>query len=230
MFKFARLGSLALVLALGLGMTAFGAGCSAGDASSDEVGTGEDMFTVDIPKSEELLAKAVQLAERHDGGQACEEEVYLTDIVDNLRKAIAVRDTVWFRTRVIAAKPILVKVLGGSLEWQEILGTFKPNRLSTLPGALNAGVSLWDTSGGVFGNKGRLEFQANGKAVVHTLDIENMQNIHWNSAPTTWSFQNNQIKLGNGETYDVTFEDGMLKATLPGGGIAYISQKSECEA
>ena len=232
MFKFGRLGSFALVLALGLSTAAFGSGCAAeGEASSEELGTGEDNFTVDIPKSEELLAKAVKMAERHAAGHSCEEDIYLTEIAATLRQAIAVRDTVWFRTRVIPTKPILVKVLGGSLDWQEIVGTFKPAQLAeTLPAALAAGVSLWDTNGGGFGNTGRLELNANGKATIHTLDVEDMDNIHWTSAPTTWSFANGKLELGNGEVYGVTYDNHTLILTTPDGALGYVSQKSECEA
>jgi hypothetical protein len=184
---------------------------------------------IDIPKSEALLAKAVKLADLHAAGNACESEAYLSSIVDLLRQAIAVRDTVYFRTQVIAKKPVLAHELKGTLAWQEVLGNFKPNDLNTLPAALSADVSLWDTDGGAFGNKQRLEFLPDGKAILHVLDV-NSSDFHWNDTPTTWTYEKGQLSLGTGDRYVITFESGTLEAQLPGGGIAFVSTQSECEA
>ena len=56
-----------------------------------------------------------------------------------VREAIKVRNTMFFRTRVVAKKEPLKSALGGILAWQEILGTFRPGDRSTLKAAFEAG-------------------------------------------------------------------------------------------
>jgi hypothetical protein len=201
------------------------------DASAPD--SSEQAFSVNIPESERFLAKAVEEATLHASG-GCEHDAYRSTIVDFLRKAVAVRDTVYFRTQVIGTKAILAQELAGTLEWQEILGTYNPKNLKTLPAALVKGVSLWDTSGGVYGNRERVEFRANGVAVVYVLNTDDIKNIHWDSSNTTWRYSSTvstagTITLGTGIAYDVTIEDGLLWARATNAGTL-ISQQSECEA
>jgi hypothetical protein len=209
--------------------------CAAPTAPGDDAAeAGEQLSTIDIPKSESLLAKAVAVAERHAQGNVCEDsgngDVLRSTIVDLLRQAVAVRDTVYFRTKVIAKKAILAQELSGTLEWQEILGTFDPRNLATLPAALATGVSLWDTDGGAYGNKARIEFHPNGQAVLYVLDVDTNTPV-WHHSPTTWSFENRSIHLGTGTVYEVKFTDGMLEALEPGTDFpAFVSPESECEA
>lgn len=228
---FARISALAFVVSLGLSSTLVGCAAAADDSSNSggNTGEGEDNFTsADITKSEQLLAKAVSLAEKHAAGRACDDDAYLSTIVDTLRQAIAARNTVYFRTKVIAKKEVLAKELAGTLEWQEILGVYDPAKPQTLAAAFNAGVSLWDVNGGVYGNKERIELKANGKAIVHTLDTES-QDFHWNQQETTWRLDGSKLTLGTGLALTTEWKDGMLSAKIDG-GLAFISQKSECEA
>ena len=220
-----RLSALFFVVALGLTSAA-----CAGQSSDaqEQVGSGEEAISSgDIAQSDSLLAEAVQQADAH-AKDACGSEVYRSTIVDTINQAIALRDTVWFRTQVIAKKPELVRELGGTLEWQKILGVYDPAKPSTLVAAANAGFSLWDTSGGVYGNKVQLEL-ANGKAIVHTLDTDSAD-LHWTTANTTWTYANGTLTLGTGETYALSWENGMLVAKTADGSIAFVSQQSECEA
>jgi hypothetical protein len=214
---------------------AFSAACAApSDTSGGVADTGEALSAVDIPKSEALLAKAVAVAERHAAGNVCEDsgdgDVLRSTIVDLLRQAVAVRDTVYFRTHVIGTKAILAQELAGTLEWQEILGTFNPHNLDTLPAALSTGVSLWDTSGGVYGNRARIEFHTHGEALLYVLDTESDKPT-WSHSTTTWSYHDKTLELGNGAVYRVKFADGMLEAMEAAGDFpAFISPQSECEA
>ncbi len=224
----ARFSSLVLVVSLGL----TGAACASptDEADSDaEVGTGEDAFTADIPKSERLLALAVKQAEQH-AKDSCGTDTYRSTIVETLHQAIAVRNTVWFRTKVIPTKPAIVAALADTLEWQAILGTYDGRKPETFIAAANAGFSLWDTNGGAYGNQRRIQLAANGKATVHTLDTES-KDFHWNTKATTWSYANGKLTLGTGATYSVKWESGMLTATPPGGNNPdFVSYQSECEA
>jgi hypothetical protein len=231
---FARISALVLVALLGT-TTVVGCAAAADDSSSNggggggNTGEGEDNFTsADIGKSEQLLAKAVTLAEKHAAGRACDDDAYLSTIVDTLRQAIAARNTVYFRTKVIAKKEVLAKELAGTLEWQEILGVYNPQKPETLATAFGAGVSLWDVNGGVYGNTQRIELKANGKAIIHTLDTES-QDFHWNQKETTWRLEGSKLTLGTGLALSTEWKDGMLSAKKDG-GLAFISQKSECEA
>ena len=212
------------------------AACAApGDApdSASDSAEAEQGFTVDIPESERLLSQAVVLAERHAKGDVCDDtgngEPLRSSIVDLLRKAIAVRDTVYFRTQVIGKKAILAQELASTLEWQEILGVFKPTDLRTLPTALSTGVTIWDTNGGVYGNKAKIAFAAHGKAVVSTLNIDTTKPV-WESVDTTWTYANGTLSLGTGLSFHVTYGDGMLEASPEDGTPPFISQESECEA
>lgn len=224
--------SLTLVACLSLSSVVV-AGCSADTTTAEEasLGEGEDAFTVDLAKSERLLAKAVSMAEKRQTVSACEsnEDLYLRSIIDTLRQAIAVRNTVWFRTRVIAKKTILQKTLGDTVEWQEILGVYDPSKPATLEKAFSAGVSLWDTNGGAYGNQQRIELKANGAAVIHVLDTES-PDFHWNQTPTTWRLSGATLTLGTGRVLTLKWADGMLRTVRVSDGPGFVSLQSECEA
>jgi hypothetical protein len=206
-------------------------GCGAAGADAE---TEEAAFTVDIQKSERLLAEAVSMAEERARADFCETDFSRDAIVAKLREAIAVRNTVFFRTRVVAKKEILAKELAGTLEWQEILGVFDPAKLDeTLPRALAAGVTLWDTLGGAAGNRQKIKFRAEGVAVVSTLDDARLEKgeVRWNDEKTTWSYAKGRLKLGSGEVFDVTHGGEFLSLTPPGADFnTFISSESECDA
>jgi hypothetical protein len=228
-----------LVISTGLLGPVLG-GCAAADDDAAEDGSSsEDNFTVDVKKSEALLAKAVSVAEKLKAGKQCDElsdadegMVAKFTVVALLRQAVAARDTVFFRTKVVAKKAILAEVLAGSLEWQEILGTYNPKKPETLAASLASGVSVWDTNGGAFGNQARIEFRAGGKAVVYTLDTES-PDFKWSEKPTTWKLENNNktLKLGTGESFALEHTGDFLMLTKPGSKFNdFISTESECEA
>lgn len=238
MAAYRRILSLAVVFSVAIAASACGEPSGSSDAVS--IGEGEDAFSVDIPQSEKLLAEAVKMAEKYEQQGGCETEIYRSDITAKVQQAIAVRNTVWFRTRVVAKKAVLARVLTDTLDWQAILGVYDPTKPDTLVAAANAGFSLWDTNGGVFGNKQRIQLRAGGKAVV--LQI-NEEDFTWMSSETTWSYSAGRLTIGAGtvgtETYggvyDVTNEGGMLGLTprTPNGSEtfwSYISEESECEA
>lgn len=212
-------------------------GCSSTTGSVDSetapgMERGEEDFTsvnVDIPKSEQLLAKAVKQAEDYAAG-GCEQEIYLSDIAATVREAIKVRDTAFFRTRIIAKRAPLKTALGGLLVWQEILGTFKPADASTLEASFEAGVTFYDTNGGAYGNKTKLELRAGGEAVIHDLDVEaNPANPPWKSRVERWSVAGRTLTVGS-TRYAVQVDENADVFLLKDDDRAFFSYPSECDA
>jgi hypothetical protein len=213
-----------LFLALTIGSLSLACAAPSEEVDAEE---SEDAVTggsrVDIPKSEKLLVEAMTKAEEH-AARGCDTDVYKSDIVSLLRQAIAVRNTVFFRTRVIGTKTLLAQELGGTVEWQEILGTFDPKKMETLGAALARGVTLWDSNG----HGQRLEFLAGAQAKVHTIDATD--GFRPVTRTTTWTYRGSQITLGSGEVFDVKWTaDGMLRAVRRGDeSTVYVSVESEC--
>lgn len=185
--------------------------------------------TYDIPLSEKLLAEAEAIAaKRQSGKHVCDDGTYLSDISNRVRLAIAVRDTVFFRTRVLAKKAGIARELAGTLDWQEFMGVYDPKKPQTLAAALANGVNLWDTNGGAYGNQIRIEFQANGRALWHQLDTESTD-FHWNTTKTRWSLVGDQLTVAN-RTYRVATEAGTLVLFNARGAFEFVDSQSECEA
>lgn len=221
----------ALLAALVVGLTMATTACAA--EAPNEDASAESDFTVDLARSEEHLARAVQMAERIEAGPGqshCEEEVDRFGVIQELRAAIAVRDTVFFRTRVIAKKAVLARVLAGTLEWQEILGGYVPSKPETLDAALATGVSIWANHGGAYGPQRRIQFRADGAASSFVLDIER-PGSHWDEHPTTWRLDDHRrLTLGTGEVFELVHDGVSLRATPLGEDYpTFVSLTLECD-
>lgn len=212
-----------------LGTTALA--CGQGPEAAPVGPATEDEFTADVAGSERLLDEAVKLAARYEA-EGCASDVYLSTIVDKVRAAIALRNTPFFRTRVVAKKVELARVLANTLAWQEILGVFEPTRLATLPTALAAGVTLFDVTSSIHGNTRKITFRAGGKATVYTLDTSGAKPV-WKETATSWGGDGDGVTLASGERFVATFTQGELELRPEGqrGGLpAFVSFPSECEA
>jgi hypothetical protein len=205
-------------------------GCGAGPEADPAGPAAEEDFTADVAGSEKLLDEAVKLAVTYET-EGCASDVYLSTIADKVRAAIAIRNTPFFRTRVVAKKVELARVLANTLAWQEILGVFEPTRLATLPTALAAGVTLFDVTSSIHGNTRKIAFRAGGKATLYVLDTSATKPV-WKETATSWGSDGDGVTLASGERFVATFTKGELELRPEGqrdGLPAFVSFPSECE-
>ncbi len=229
---------LAFSLAFPVSTLACG-GAAASDASIDD-GAGSDEAEVasyDIKKSEKLLAEAVTLAEARKRHQVCEADAYQTTILDKLTEAVKVRNTIWFRTSVIAKKTVLVEQMGQNLAFKEIIAGFTNTngKLAGVEAALSSDTIFFGPAPGAYGNMSKLTFKAGGKLTSSTLQISAQGNATWKSKEVRWSVnaKDNSRVIIDGKPFKLQ-KDGadyvLFDAPKYVPYEAFRSSPSECEA
>jgi hypothetical protein len=229
-----------LALSLAFPMSTIACGGEAGTDTSIDDGAGSDEAEVasyDIKKSEKLLAEAVALAEARKRHQVCEADAYQTTILDKLTEAVKVRNTIWFRTKVIAKKAVLVEQMGQNLAFKEIiLGFTNTNgKLAGVEAALASGTLFFGPAPGAYGNMSKLEFKAGGKLTSSTLEISNDGNATWKSKEGRWSVdaKDNSRVIIDGKAFKLQ-KDGADYVLFDSPKYvpyeAFRSSPSECEA
>lgn len=212
-----------ILLCAFLATTAVACASPTEDTSAD-LGEGEDNFTVDIKKSEALLNEAVAMAEQRNAAGDCPTKHTASDVLKKVREAIAVRDTPFFRTKVVATKHPLVVLFEGTLAWQEILGVYNPKKPETLANALSAGVLFSQTPVGHERPPRVIAFMANGVAMRHErIDFGDQ----FKSQETTWKTEGSTIKLGTGESLEL-FEAHDWHYLENGNEMGFFSGTSDC--
>jgi hypothetical protein len=216
----------------GLTGCAFDSSAATDDASSEAV-TSENM-----KKSEVLLHEAVVMAEARATGEVCATEAYQTAILDKLHAAVKLRDTDYFRTKVIAKQPVLVAQMKQNLAFYELTGVVKvkAGTVTGLERGLASGVIFWGPASGAYGEFSKFEFQAAGKVVVYTLKVDDQGAASWDTANDAWSVDANDatgrtvIVAGNKYSLDTSGSDWELQQDLANPSTLYVSSPAECEA